>query len=286
MSAANELEAHAGALHAGGLGEFVASRNRLAAQVKAAGDAALAASIKALPKPSATAWAVDQLWWHERATVEGLFETAARLREALVGGAGPQEAARARAQHREQVALAAAHGADRLVAAGHNASIAIRRRLGTTLEALAALGRWPAPGPGCLAEDLDPPGFEALGGMPVMPRAEAPEAPSPVANRSDDDELARRIAAADAELRDAAALVDRRTREHDEAEQDRARADEDHRAAQQRVKEAEREAERTRNGLSAAETRAKRGEEALATAREAHERAKAALARLRANTRS
>ncbi|HWB81895.1 MAG TPA: hypothetical protein VG755_43330, partial [Nannocystaceae bacterium] len=231
MSTPSELERHAGTLYAGRLAEFVAERNRLSAHVKVAGDAELAKAIKALPKPSATAWAIDQLWWHDRASLDTLFEAAAELRAALVGGAGPKEATRARTQHRERVTQATARGSERLANAGHGVSIAIKRRLSTTLEALAALGSWPPPGPGCLAEDLDPPGFEALGGMPVMPRTDDVDDDA-VANG--DDAPARadpRIAIAESALRDAAAIVDQRTREHDEAEQERVAADDEHTAA-------------------------------------------------------
>jgi hypothetical protein len=290
MATPTELERHAGALYAGRLAEFVAERNRLAAHAKVAGDAKLAAAIKALPKPSATAWAIDQLWWHERNSIDPLFAAAAELRAALVGGAGPQEATRARTQHRDRVTFAAGRAGDRLAASGHNVSIAIKRRIATTLEALAALGRWPDPGPGCLAGDLDPPGFDALGdafdalgGAPSVPHGD--DAPTESGANGDEPREDPRIAAAEAELRDAAALVDRRTREHDEAEAARASAEDEHTNAAARVREAERERDRLRSALSAAEDRARRGAEALQVARAARERAEAALTRLRAKQR-
>ena len=42
---------------------FVAERNALATAVRKAGDRAAADRVKALAKPSATAWAVNQAWW-------------------------------------------------------------------------------------------------------------------------------------------------------------------------------------------------------------------------------
>ncbi|MBC8072915.1 MAG: hypothetical protein IAG13_31625, partial [Deltaproteobacteria bacterium] len=83
MSAPSELERHAATLYQGALAEFVAARNRLAAALKKDGDGELAAAVKGLPKPSATAWAVDQLWWHERERIAALFAATAQLREAL-----------------------------------------------------------------------------------------------------------------------------------------------------------------------------------------------------------
>jgi hypothetical protein len=282
VSAPSELERHAGTLHQGAIGEFVAARNRLAGELKKGGDAGLAAAVKGLAKPSATAWAIDQLWWHERTTIEALFASAAELRAALVGGAGPQEASRTRMHHREQVNLAAAHAGERLTASGANVTIAIKRRIATSLEALAALGRWPPPGPGCLAEDLDPPGFDALGGLPVMPRAEDPE-PAVVANDDhENDQHARTIAAAEQALRDAAARVDRRTRAHDEAEQQRSEAEAEQVEAAARAREAERTLERARTALGAAESEARRRSEDLQSAREAHDEAASALARMQA----
>src|SRR5690606_9142966 len=48
-------------LYAGPPAEFVAARNARAAEVRRAGDRALATRVKALPKPSAPAWAVGLL---------------------------------------------------------------------------------------------------------------------------------------------------------------------------------------------------------------------------------
>lgn len=176
MSPPADLESAAAALFAGPREAFVAERNSRAKQAKAAGDAGLAARIAALAKPSATAWAIDRVWWTTPERLHALFDAAAELRAALLAGVGTHGADAVRAQHRQALAAATSAALGHLPATA--GSPATRRRIATTLEALAALGRWPPPGPGCLSEDLDPPGFEAHGGLPeVTPSTSEPGAP-------------------------------------------------------------------------------------------------------------
>lgn len=174
MSAPPDLESTAAELYAAPREQFIATRNRLGKAAKAAGLAALAGRITALSKPSQTAWAVDRVWWDAPDLIRELFAAAAELREVLAGGAGPQTAEPSRARHRKATLAATRHATGVL---GGDVSIATRRRIATTVEALGALGRWPEPGPGCLSEDLDPPGFDAFGAMPELGTATAvPEA--------------------------------------------------------------------------------------------------------------
>src|SRR5262245_46377336 len=64
------------------LGEFTAARNALAAQLKKAGRQAEADEVKALPKPSASAWVVNQLYWRFRPDFDRLLDAGERLRNA------------------------------------------------------------------------------------------------------------------------------------------------------------------------------------------------------------
>src|SRR5450432_3017527 len=59
---------------------FVAERQRLSAELKASGDKATAARLAKLARPTISAWAVNQLWWHARSAFDELFETAGELR--------------------------------------------------------------------------------------------------------------------------------------------------------------------------------------------------------------
>ena len=163
MSVPVDLEAAAAALFAGTREDFIVARAGLVKATKAAGHVELAGQISALPKPSQTAWAVNRTWWDAPECIRELFVAATELRTALLGGAGPDATEPARARHRAAVSAATARATANLT----TVTMATRRRIAATLEALGALGRWPPPGPGCLPEDLDPPGFESLGAVPA-----------------------------------------------------------------------------------------------------------------------
>ncbi len=206
MSLPADLESAAATLYAGAREGFISARNALAKQAKAAEHTPLAAAIAALPKPLATAWAVDRVWWEAPACIRELFAAAGELRASLVAGGGTHGTEPARARHRAALLAATTRAAGFLP----SVSIATRRRLTTTLEALAALGRWPPPGPGCLAADLDPPGFESLGAMPTLvpaiDDAESSANDDDESSANDDDDAAD-AAAADAAAADAAAAA-------------------------------------------------------------------------------
>lgn len=140
--------------------QFVAERKRLAAELKAGGDKPGAAAFGKLARPTLSAWAVNQLWWHAREGFEQLFASAARLR------AGELEAARA---HRELIARLRKRAAALLEEAGHAASDAVLRRVSATLSALAAQGGFDPDPPGALATDREPPGFDVAGLAAAFP---------------------------------------------------------------------------------------------------------------------
>ena len=64
------------------LTEFTASRNALAGRLKKSGRAEEAERVKALNKPSAPAWAVNQLFWRHRDRFDRLIAAGDRLRQA------------------------------------------------------------------------------------------------------------------------------------------------------------------------------------------------------------
>jgi len=81
------LEDEIDALYAVPLGDFVAARNALA---KRAGTRA--AEVKALPKPNAAAWSVNQLYWHQRAVFDALVKASQSRRQAVVKQLGGKDA--------------------------------------------------------------------------------------------------------------------------------------------------------------------------------------------------
>jgi hypothetical protein len=174
------------------IAEFTQARNALAAECKAAGDKDGAARVKELTKPSAVAWAVNQLYWRERdrfdALAVAMAELAAAQREALGGGgvAALKDASRRKA---EQLQAAARAAARRLVASGAAGGPAVVQRLSATLEAIAT-PRPPgttAPTAGRLVAELQPAGFDValgLGGLELPPVPARPaKGPEPAARR-------------------------------------------------------------------------------------------------------
>jgi flagellar motility protein MotE (MotC chaperone) len=163
------------------LADFVAERKRLAGELKRDGDAAAAKELLARKRPTMSAWVVNQLYWHARDAFDDMLKTAERLRK------GELEASW---DHREAIATLRKRAATLLTDAGHSATEATLRRVTTTLSALAATGGFDPDPPGALAEDRDPPGFEAVG-IPSEPFVRAvPERKHAAATHHPKDELA------------------------------------------------------------------------------------------------
>jgi hypothetical protein len=149
--------------------EFTAARNALA---KGAGGPD-AKRIKALARPSTSAWAVNQIYWRDREAYEALVDAAERLRTAhrsvLAGhGANLREADEA---HRDALKGALSSALRSLKETGQKVSSATQTEIARTLESLPVEGP-----PGRLVKPLIPEGFAALQGLPIQPRtATAPK---------------------------------------------------------------------------------------------------------------
>lgn len=235
-------------------GSFTAERKRLAAELGQHGDKAGAATLAKLPRPTISAWAVNQLWWHAKDAFDALLDTAARLRKGDL---------RASAAHREAIAKLRSRAAAMLSDAGHGTTEATLRRVTTTLSALAATGGFDPDPPGAIAADRDPPGFEAVGIL------------GDDSDDSDDDAPPRKPDKPDKPTKHAGT----------QAKASRADAAEDkqRRAAEERQARAEAAAERRRAEQAEAARKAQRHrlEAALRTARGDVERRTRELGRLR-----
>ncbi len=75
-----DLSGDIDALYQGPLSEFTAGRNALEKRVKAEQGKEARAAIKALEKPSVSAWAVNQLYWRYRGEFDRLLRTGDDLR--------------------------------------------------------------------------------------------------------------------------------------------------------------------------------------------------------------
>ena len=263
---------------------FTDARNQLAARLRAAGQRDVAATVKALPKPPAAAWAVNQVYWTARPLFDALIRAGGTLRDAQGRGAGPEELREAIRQRRETLQAALRKAEAALAAAGHGAGPQVLRRVSATLEALASganEGR-----AGALTEDLEPPGFEALLGLAPADLPAAPPAPS--AAPEDGREEAQALASVEAGRAEVEATRLRRRAE--EADSALGEARQRLEGARSEMQEAERRLERARERLEqsarGAQDAEARSNEAASSAAEAERAVAAARAALDRVTRS
>jgi len=150
------------------LAEFTGARNALAARLKKEGRADDSGRVKVLPKPPATAWAVNQLYWQSPKDIEQLLTVSERFRKAQAALlAGKQTDLRNLMEERRDLLSNLKTRATTILAeGGHGATADAARRVAANLESLAAWGRAEgAPRPGRLTDDLAPPGFDALAAL-------------------------------------------------------------------------------------------------------------------------
>ena len=166
------------------LAEFVAGRDQLARQLRAAGDREAARRVAALRRPSISAWAANQLAQAAPHAMAELLEVGADLRQAqqdaLAGQPGAARRLRtATAQLRAAITRLSARAETLLVRAGHAASGTTLTRLAATLQAAATgdAATRAALAQGRLPGDLDPAGF----GLDLVPAPAEPAAPADVA---------------------------------------------------------------------------------------------------------
>ena len=164
------------------LTEFIDARKTLAARLKKEGRATDADDVKALVKPSVSAWAVNQLYWRHREPFDRLIATGQEVRRAQKAGkvADMREALDAR---REVLSQLSDHATDLLRDAGNNPSLDMIRRIATTLEGMSAYASLPdGMSVGRLTKDIDPPGFDSLAAFttaaPMAAKRSEPTRPS------------------------------------------------------------------------------------------------------------
>lgn len=144
------------------LDQFTPARNALAKGAGARGP-----EIKGLEKANAAAWAVNQLFWRERAIYDELIEASQQLRAAYreqLAGKSPDVRA-AEATHKAAVKRATQIARTLLEADGSKASDAVMDAARETLDILPS-----ADPPGRLTRPLKRTGFEALEGFTIAAR--------------------------------------------------------------------------------------------------------------------
>ncbi len=258
------VEEEVDALYQGDPDGFVAARQALVKRLKAAGDRATATEVATLRRPTAAAWAVNQLARRHPDRLADLVERGAELRRAhqrLLAGGRDDDTATAGRRRREGVADLVDVAAGILAESGRSAD-AHRDAIAATLDAASLdpdVGAEVAGGR--LAKELDPPaGFGEMdwtAGPPPLAPTPADETPAPAPPPSDEARpraaTARAAAVRARDLADQArAAADHADRELErlEAEVIRARrtANDSRRAARE-LRDAAHEAERQADAL-------------------------------------
>ncbi|HVR97557.1 MAG TPA: hypothetical protein VMW27_13145 [Thermoanaerobaculia bacterium] len=297
----SELDKEIQGLYALPLGEFTAARNALAARLRKAGDAAASDEVKALAKPSPSAWAVNVLLQRESGRMQELLEAGEQARTAqrkavTGGGAGTlRDALQAERDLRDELRRRAA---EILEEDGGKASQAMLDRVAANLDAIAlSPDTAEAAERGWIDRDLDPPGFEVFAGVQftakprqlklVPPPKETPKKASESTRQASKAEEARkrqeeaerarrereeatereRLTRLATRLAEAQADADTVHREVERLE--KALADAEHAAA-----EARRRVESLRQDAGRARQRAERAEDKLARARKDYDAAR------------
>jgi hypothetical protein len=251
------------------LAEFSAARNALAAKLKKAGNAEAASQVKSLTKPSAPAWAVNQLFWKHRSILDRLLDAGQRFRKAQAAQLAGKTVDIREPLEARRAALAdlSARAAKILAEAGSAAAPDTMRRVTTTLEALSTYAGVPdTPQAGRLTDDVQPPGFEALAalvpttdrsgraaGPPrVIPFAQKQPPRKPTGKTAHPDDEKTRAAERKAELVAAKAAVQEAERALRDAKKAAQRAEEELKRAAARSKDADAERARAEKALERA----------------------------------
>lgn len=253
-------------------GEFVAARNALARTAGAGG-----ASIRGLQKPTLPAWAVNQLYWQQRATYQDLLDRAADLRATHAAASRGRSTDLRGASRAYEVAVEQALKGTLAVLSdhGHPVTDATRQAIATTLRSLP--GEEP---PGRLTRQLEPRGFEMLaaasGAGRVRTNTAAARSRSAAPPERVSGTTAERSAARHAAERAAQEAAARATQEAEQAlrrdEFQAARAARDAERALQRVQQA-------RDALQDAQAALDEAERAVTAATRARDAAQARVAR-------
>ena len=211
-------------LFAAPLGEFVAVRNRIASELRKAGDKDAAEAVKALRKPSAVVWALNGLARAEKTGVKTLVDAADRMRK-VQSGRSRTSFADAQKALTEATRTLAKRGAELLAEDDKTPSDAMVQRLDRALTAAASsqetseLLR-----AGRLLDEPEPVGFGAIGDVVApAPTRHAAAAREPTARerRAAEREAERqqRLEEAQRELREAKAEAARLSREAERAQE-------------------------------------------------------------------
>ena len=200
------------------LNDFTAARDEIAKRLRSEGERELADEVKGLRKPTAAVWVVNQLAREREVDVKRLLKAGEALAKAQAS-ATREDFQQARAD--EQHALERLASAVRETGVGPQAAdraIQTLRAASLTDEGRELLKR------GRLTEELAPPGFEALVGMPSLQRDAKRPAPRPKPKDGKLKKAREQVEKLKAEERELAAAARAARRAADRAEREAATA--------------------------------------------------------------
>lgn len=261
------------------LADFTAERNALASRLKKGGRAPEAERVKKLPKPPATAWAVNQVYWRHPKDVERLLAIGEKVRKAQTGkGADLRTLLEER---RALVSELTMRAAVILRNGGHADSQDAMRRMTINVESLAAWGSSnPDAQAGRLTADLEPLGFDGLAALLDGKRLE-PAKVLQFRSKADSRKNEEAAAAARAQALEALEVAEKSLaaaqREADRADAALAKVEARVETIEQQRQEIDARAKEARDAARAAASEAKKFALAVAEAERAVERARAEL---------
>lgn len=175
-----DLDAEIGRLYALTPTEFVPARDALAKRARAEVGKEAADEVKALRRPVAAIWAVNQLWHRDPKRFRRLLEMGDRVRAVqATRGRSAESLGEALSEQRELVRALLDEAASVLEGAGLGVDANLER-VRANLAALSAWGTDLPLRPGRLDGDVEPPGFEALLHVaPAKPRLRLVPEPEP-----------------------------------------------------------------------------------------------------------
>jgi hypothetical protein len=245
------------ALYGLALEEFTPARNELARKLRSEGERAAADWVSALPKPSAAAWAVNQVMRTQRKDARALLAAGERLRktheDAAAGKASADDLREAADAERAAVGRLS-HAAGGLTnASGRGLSETILERVRQTLHAISADSETRSLAhAGRLSRERQAAGAGALAVTPSRPSKGRRPASRARADRRNEEQVQRareQLRRAQGEVRDLRSARTRAARATSKAEQGLARAREQMRLADRRVTDKETEIEELRRKL-------------------------------------
>jgi hypothetical protein len=165
------------------LEEFIPARDALAKELRGAGKKEAAEEVKALRKPSVSAWAVNQVVRRRPRDVDALVKAGAELRKAqrgAISGRDPAELRDATRTHRDLVEDLAETARELLAERGAVSSTVVVRVAQTFRAASIDKEGSKALAEGTLTEDVEQTGFGLLlSAVPSLPRRKVRKAAKP-----------------------------------------------------------------------------------------------------------